>query len=219
MSVISKTLYLLYMVALLTAAVMAISRRKQLDGPGKVLAMLFTIAFGTELIALFTGMRFGNNYPVYIVYAWIELLLVTTYFIRGTRRLQKCRWLYVPVALAIAGSIWLLVQGYPLRKLHTRFLVFSCVMCLCLSLYALYQLLLQDDDRPITRRVHFWIPTLFNIYWVGNIFNWAVYEYLSVYHPEQLNYLHWSRLGINLVVYTGWSALFFTYHKLQSYAS
>lgn len=210
-------LYVLYMIALSTTAFMVVKRRKQVDKPTQVLVVLFVIGLCTEIIAWYATMRQGANLPVYMAYSWAEIILVVAY-IRRKPGLRRSYWLYVPIALAIGACLWALTQGYSMEHVFSGFMVFSYFTCLCLSLYALFRMLLRNDLEFLTRKVHFWILTLFNVYWVGDILTWTATEHLAVHEPQLLQYLYTAKIAIKLIVYTGWSVLFFYYPKMKSYA-
>jgi hypothetical protein len=209
-------LFYTYLLILGISCSISLVKFKRLDNASKVISVLFTCAFITELSALFLAKFIKVKNPAYHIYSILELFLTTVYFIKVIRVSNAKH--YILTAAILSPLIGLINMHYQhIRTINSYMLIFESFTFICMALYALYRILVDENVINVFSYSHFWIWALFLFYWSGSFFYWAFL--ISIVHlKSSLGY--WVsiwQVAINIILYSGVGVILFLYKKNASF--
>jgi len=206
--------FLIYIILIAAGFTASIIHRRQLSMADTCISILLLITFISEILNHFSFMFFHNNGMfIFHIFTPVEFLLISIYYnssIPGLRR-NNIGVIIGLAGLAVAVSNALFFQDT--TQLNSVMLLFEGFFTIALSLFALYNILLQDDVN-LKKSAHFWFSVFLLIYFAFTFTRWGVF-YLYGMHSNSgallLGYLHW---GINVLFYGSFFIVFLNYRKL-----
>jgi hypothetical protein len=196
-------LFLLYVCISILGISMLISliKFKVIDTAGKIISVLLISAFLTEILSLFSHkIQFYNFYTV------IEIFLTSFYFLKIIKLHLANKY------IVIIGFFCLLLGAYITYYdyyINTNILILESFLIISMSIFALYRILIDENIKKVSAYPHFWIWTVFLLYWSGSYFYWAFLEPISnAKHKYGFIVTCWH-LSINIILYVGIGIAFF----------
>ena len=206
------TLSILYYLSLILGCVLSISLFKKIDHSLKFVGYLLYFTLVNELLSIFIDLVFKTKAFTYHIFTIVELILIMyyhAYFLYQSP--SKKILIAIPIFCLILG-IGNLVFLQPWKTMNTNMLMTECVLCIGMSLNALYILLKTEaDDRvPYT---HFLIWASILVMMTGTFFLWASFENLFVNNKSYKRLLQEIHAIINIIAYIGICVALIIYPK------
>lgn len=199
---------------LLLSCVCAIYHFRRVDKATRFLCLWIVTGGVTELLAVHFAVTYKNNLPVYTFYSIIELSLITFYFAFSVEVIRRQRLHLIIIAAStlmwLANMYWL----QPVNSINSNFIFIECLITVCLSLYALYRLLLLYN-HSLLRKTHFWIPCIVLLYCCGTLWNWGFYDHFLKHYPERTVMLSICILFVNILTYSAYTLILLFYPKMK----
>lgn len=209
----------IYLIILFSAATVGIAKWKILQTPDKIVALLVSLTFASELTALLTSRYWHNNLPVYHIYSPLSFLLISLYFNYSIELFRKRRigiiWGTAGVGLSIIDTLYL----EKIDKINSYYLLFQGTTIIIYGLLSIRQILLDEDYLPYKFAL-FWITILFMIYWSITFTIWGFYVILSPEDAPMYSIFDVVLTTANFILYGGITIVFLLYRRLipSSYA-
>ena len=207
---------MVYQFSLIISALYAVARFKKAGRSLKMICLLIWLGLLTEALGLYAAKVYRNNYPVYTISVYIEFTLICLYFNYSVEALKKSN---AGIYIAVIGVLLGVVNTYslqPLTTLNSNFLFLECLVVVCLSLFAIYELLLIDrDDLVLHRTVNFWMTFLLFFYQCSSLSAWGLYDKFGNDYAQSAAGLDISLLSINIITYLSYLLIFFRHSKLK----
>lgn len=202
--------YILLIAAGFTASMV---NRKKLSKADTCISILLLITFISEMLNHFSQQLFHNNGMfIFHIFTPVEFLLICIYYNASIPNLRKRN---IGLVLGCVGLLVAILNAVFLQRfsqLNSLMLLFEGFFTIALSLFALYNILLQEDVN-FKKSAHFWISVFLLIYFAFTFMRWGVLYFgmRSNSGAMLLGYLHWS---INVLFYGSFFIVFINYRKL-----
>lgn len=191
-----------------------IVNRKFLHPADKYLRYLLLGNIIVELTAVYFMKVYKNNMYVYNVFSPIELFLVVLYFQKRIDWLQRRKMgVYIGI-IGVVFAVCNIVFLQPIHTINSIFLLFEGFIIISLCVFSYYQLMLHR--QPIVSNVHFWVTTIFLIYWSCLFSYWGMYNVLLkelISYMRPATYMLWM---VNILAYLGFAIIFLFYKKIAA---
>jgi hypothetical protein len=204
-----------YYVAVSTATVAGVVRFKRLDTAMRIIVYLMLATSVCEMFSF--AMRTMKDYPlrysVFHIYAVVEILLQSLFFIyaiqpRKYRRLITAGAVVWP-AIGMLNVLFLQSFG----ALNTNMLMVESFSTITMSLYFIYWFIKNDQVILLYRHPHIRIAALLLLLWSSAFFFWAFVKILYSNHWPYYNLIDQTSTTINTLVYSGIALTFLLYPK------
>lgn len=196
---------------ILIACALAIVAFRRMDRAARYLAVLVWVALLSELAGHVSVLAMGSNSLVYMLYGFIELMLIGLFFNAALDTLRTYR---VGILLGVIGLVFGVLgflRGAGIDQLNVDFILLECVIVNLLALYFFYcYLFRQEEIRGDAIRLFALVCLLMFSNLIAFI-HYAMYDYISVLFRDQGISLQVTVAVINALVYVGFSLVFYRY--------
>ncbi len=207
-------LYNIYMVILTLLGQLAAYRYDQTDRGLRFITWFIWISMFCEVLGRIAARQFHNNMFVMSISTVLELCAVSLYYNYSIETLRKYRVGYITagagIIFAIVNHIWF--QSF--FRVNSNFQFIQCIIVSCLSFYAIYKVL-QEDNIPPHRRHLFWIPIILVFFHIGIIWYFLSYEY-HLHFRKVMDILSVLILFVGITTYSMLGVLYFFLPKMES---
>ena len=151
---------------------------------------------------------------VYHVWSPIELFLICLYFNERVNSLKRTNG---GIVVGCVGIIVAIVNVFFLQPIHTLnsiFLMYEGFAIIALCLFSFYELVRREDE--IVNNVHFWLSTIFLIYWSAVFMYWGMYHILRTSLQQYMSVSTYIIMIVNILEYCGVSLVLLNYRKMIS---
>lgn len=153
-----------------------IARWKQLSGDQHALVAWVGFIILFSLLSEYVGRRYGNNLPLYHLYAIIEFFFLYWLFRRVLLWLP--RWLrLLPAVLFLGVGIWGVVEDP--YSVPDRLLSVESVILIGCSLLFFYRSLRSLEVKRIERTYMFWLSVAVLLCFAGNLLLYIFSSYIA----------------------------------------
>jgi hypothetical protein len=198
-------LYLVFVAAGIAAGLINYSRY---DAAAKIILLLLIFTLVSECLS-----RIIMREPVYQVFNVVETSTIIFYFSRTAK--LKYRY-FVPgfVVLWIVLCLLNIAFLQPFYVLNTNMISLESFVAITMSLYALYQILIDDAiDTPL-QHPHFWIWICLLLYFSCTFFFWPCIRILYRQKSHYYGVVIYSQIIVNILAYAGLSLTLLLYPKM-----
>ena len=207
-----ESIFYIYLVALLFSVIVGILKYSYFDGGTKVIFLLLVVTILSEVISRITyHYHFGKNI-VYHIDCVIESILMTLYFLKVIKP-QK-----VKVVIFISALVWVSIgiinclYFQPIRTLDSNVILIENFSIICMALFYLHKILVDDKLTSLFTHHHFAFWVLFLFLSCGTFFFWG-YLVMSDRKGKYLDIAQYIQAVINVLVYCGIGIIFMFYPK------
>ena len=203
-----------YFTIVLTASICSLVRFRELKNAEKWVAYLLCTTLFFELLSVLAIELWKNNMYVYHIWSPIQLLLVCMYFNESVAAFKKYN---IGVSIALVGFVVALANVFflqPPDSLNSIFLLYESFCIIGLSLYSFFEL--AQKEKEIIANIHFWLTTIFLIYWSAVFMYWGMYHHLSTTLKHYFGPVTYTIWTINPLAYSGIALVFLLYRKMIS---
>lgn len=187
-----------------------------MDKPSKIICILIWLVFITEVLAWYAALQFKNNMPVYLIYGFIEIALISLYFNYSIKVFRKYNIGFYIAAVVIFMGILNTLFIQPLKTLNTNYIFLESLIVVSMALFSIYRLIIEDKSNlKLNKEVHFWFPCIFILEWCGNFLSWGLYDYFQKEMKDSAYILNYSLYVVNIIVYISFAAVLFFYPKMK----
>lgn len=180
----------------------------------KVIAFLLLFSLANELLCrylLYRNLPLGVAHNVFSVF---EILLTTAFFLLVVNYRNV---LFKTIGITIVWLIIIILNSIfynPYNYLNINVLVLESVYFIGLSLYVLYNMLLDDNAEDLFRNSLFSLVCLQLILWGGSFMFWSLGIYLinNNINATAVNNYH---IILNILVYFGFFIVYTVFGKLK----
>lgn len=208
------TRLIMYLAILLFVSVIALRRFRKLELPLRIIAILLSLTFVTEVLASFSSWKWHNNMPVFHVYTLVNLMLTALYFNYLIPAFKKYHIGYFMGGIGVLAGMLNTIYLQDFHRLDSNAILFSGVLIVGMSLVSLYDIFRNNEDISKTVAPHYWLSILFLFYWCSTFLIWALLQVLILTKSYDDIYPVYMALWIlNILFYSG---IGFIYRK-QNY--
>src|SRR6218665_2485027 len=206
------TLMGVYLLVLFLLSVLAAWRFPKTELATRFISGFIWLGLLTELTGLYAAYNYSSNAPIYNVSCIIEFGLICLYFNYSISFFQRNRIGIILALLGIGAGITTIIAFDCFYTTNSNFLFLECMGIICMSLYAIFKLLLLNTEslQPY-RKVQFWVPLILVLYQVGSLWSWMMYEYYRLIGDNATHNLHHMLLSNGILTYLLFS-LFYLYY-------
>lgn len=179
----------------------------------RILLFLLTITLVSELMSLFLLETKERRYTAYHFYNVMELSVLSLYFLKVTGLYKLWRFLSLAVLFIVAG-ILNAVYLQPIHTLNSNFLSLESFLVICMSLYSIYKMLLNDEIDNIAFYPHFWISAFLLLYFSTTFVYWSFIKMLYATRSPYYTLAEYIEIIMNIVCYTGLFFILIYYRKM-----
>jgi hypothetical protein len=194
------------------AIITGLLRLKRQGKAEKMLIILLILTLSSEIMAYIWAVKFRNNFPVYHIFAPIQLFFVSMYFHYSVDSLSKSK---IAIYIGLSGGILAAVNTIffqPITTLNSYFLLFEGLCTIFLSLYAFNKMFI-NDNLNILSIPHFWFTLILLTFWSITYISWGVYEFMRAKQMNALYIMGAVLWAINIITYLGIGFVFFFISK------
>ncbi|HET8574290.1 MAG TPA: hypothetical protein VFL76_10525 [Edaphocola sp.] len=204
----------IYEASLLSVAVFAVFRYRQADKSTRYILFWIWLGLLTEVLGDISIALFKTNMPVYALSCLLEFMILCGYFNQSVRVLKaKNLGLFIGGLGTLLGILNICFLQ-PLTVLNANFLFFECLVIVCLSLYALYRMLVEPGLK-LWQETHFCFACLLIFYECVSLWNWGFYDYIIRSYPEKSAILNICLLTGNILTYAACGLIIYLYPKMR----
>ncbi|MCB9044707.1 MAG: hypothetical protein H6550_01080 [Chitinophagales bacterium] len=202
--------YYYYLGVLLLAILIGLYKVRTKDITVKIIVLLLSLTFVSELIAKISASVFHNNMYVYHIFAPVQLLVLGIYFDSIEPRFKKKR---IGLIIGLAGVLiaicnTLLFQ--PPTALNSNFLLFEGLAVMALSLFT-FQRILNDDKIDIYKYPYFWFNIILVFFWSITYTIWALHSVIMLKKMYIMEHLYDILWVVNIITYLAIAAVLFIF--------
>lgn len=205
-------LYYVYLLILGLSVIASLRCFNKIDNPSKLISILLFFAFATEITALLLVNVIKVKNPAYHIYSIVELFLTTVYFLK-TIKPRNIKTMLILAALICPAIGLLNMRFQSIKTINSYMLIFECFTIICMSIYALYRILLDETVLDTFKYPHFWFWASFLLYWSGSFFYWAFLISIVQSHSKFGEWVSIWQVVINIILYLGIGVTFLLYPK------
>lgn len=204
-----------YNLILLLVSIFGILHFRKMDLASKFICVLIWTGSITELLAWYWAKHFHNNLPVYNIFGYFELTLVSLYFNYSIDTFRKRHIGYYITGIGIILGIANTVFFQPINTLNSNFIFIECLCIVSMSLYSFYRLLLVSNNLYLQNNTHFWVPCVLIFYWCTTLFSWGMYDFFAGVFQDRVGILNICLVLVNIITYLAYAAIFFLPSKIK----
>lgn len=209
-------LYMAYMILLTLLSQLAAYRYEQTDKALRFITWFIWISIFSEVVGRIAARQFHNNMFVMSISTVLELGTISLYYNYSIETLRKYYIGYIiagaGVVIAVVNHIWF----QSIFQVNSNFHFIQCIIIACLSFYAIYKVLEEDNDKiPIHRRHLFWVPIILVFFHIGVIWHFLSYEYLLQFGEKVMKTLSVLTLSVALTTYGMLAILYLFLPKME----
>lgn len=205
-----------YNLVLLLVSVFAVFHFRKMDLASKIVCVLIWMASLTEMLAWYSAKHFRNNLPVYNIFSFFELSLVSIYFNYSIDTFRKRNLGYYIAGIGTVLGVLNMIFLQPINTFNSNFMFVQCLCTVTMSLYSFYRLLLVSNNLYLQNNTHFWIPCVFVFYWCTTLFSWGMYDFFTGQLKEKAAILNICLLVVNIITYLAYATIFFLPSKIKT---
>jgi len=202
---------------MLLSLIVALIRFPKRDAASKTLVPLLAATLLSECTAWFFTKNYGNNMPVYHIYAPVQLFIVTMYFNKSIDTFRRNNFgLYIgllSIILAVLNTLFL----QPINTLNSYYLIYSGFVIISLCNYSFYRIL-ENDDADVLNNQHFWFSCVLLFFWSITFINWTVYKLLARRMIELIPFIGIALVIISTITYACMGIIYLIFpkaHKIE----
>lgn len=208
-------IFLTYYVFILAGIGIGIKRFRELDHTLHYVVFLLVCIALCEMAAfvLYKAKQYHLRPIIYHFSSIAEIVLVSIYFLKLTKPAAYNRlFISCVVGWPLIGIVNILFFEH-ITELNTNMLMLESFSIICMSLYAVYDLLKKEIAGNLFHNPHFWIAILWLILWSGTFFFWAFIKVLSRSQWQYLDIIQHLQIVLCVIVYAGIASVLFLYPK------
>ena len=205
------TFYNIYLVFLAATLVAGMFRYRYFSRRISVVFYLVCFSAISEVVSTVCGYFLETKAPIYHFTCLISLFIISVYFIKTIFQVHKNKYFYISgLSILGIGIVNLFFQG--LLSLNTNTLILRGFLVILMALYALYQMLINDNILEPQRNPDFYIWVSLLILYGGTYFFWSYikilsndgygkYQDLAKYIQMTINIFAYSTIGFIFLIY------------------
>ena len=201
-----------YFIVLVGSYIATYIQRDILTKADKWISYLLVLTIFFEACSKIASNAYHNNMFVYHIWSPIQLFMFCLYFNQRVRLLRKYSLGLIVGTLGILIAIFNAVFFQPLLTINSIFLLYEGFSIMALCLVAFYELVYYEED--IINNVHFWLSTIFLIYWSSVYVYWGMYYYLITSMIAYIKPITYSIWTVNILAYAAIAIVFLRYNKM-----
>lgn len=158
---------------MIIAVIFSFFRFSRMDMGGRMILLLLIVALVTEVVAVWTGIYFGNNIAVYSIFNIVEVCIVSLFYNESIAMFKRHN---IGLHIAIAGIILGILNLSLFQSVTTsnsNFMVGGGIYIIGTSTYAIIRIVLDDEER---NPLHFWLNMVLLFYWSVSLVTWCLYD-------------------------------------------
>lgn len=204
-----EILFYFYLIIIFLSILIGIVNYSKYDLAIKTILWLLVITLVNEIAT-----RLYKKEPIYHIFTIFEFSFIYYYFLK-TVLVKYYKWIFLfVIILWIVLCVLNMIFLQPFNHLNSNMITLEGFITIGMSLYALYKILINDKIESIITYPHFWFWAFFLVYFSCTFFFWpcirVLYRNKSIYY----NFVIYSQIIINILIYTGIGIILQLYPKM-----
>ena len=194
-------IYIAYLISVLIPIIIGAYGYRRLKSDMKILLALIGLAFCVEIFTFYLSQNKISTIWVHNIYLPFEYILIAFIFSKWYRNFKFGTIVTYSIPVYILFHVLSLVKLGDMNQINSFSISLSCTLFVCISTYALVNLL-KDDFGSIYQNYRFWFCSALLVYSAGSIAFWAFSRIIVSF---VLFYIH---LGVNITAYSLFAGAF-----------
>lgn len=190
-----------YMISVLIPLIIGAFGYRRLKIDMKILLALISLTFFVEIFVFYLSHEKANSIWVHNIYLPLEYILIALIFSKWHQKVIFGNIIMFSIPVFLIIHIVSLIKIGDINQINSFSISLSCTFYVCISTYALINLL-KDDFGSIYQDYRFWVCSALLLYSAGSIAFWAFSRIIVSF---LLYYIH---LGVNIIAYSLFAGAF-----------
>lgn len=208
----------LYLVSLLSSALLVLSRFSSMDKPTRIVGILLITGLLNEVAADRIVRIWGNNQIPYFLYNFANLILTSLYFNYSVPAFRKKNAGYIIAIIGITSCMLSSFYNKGTRLPDQYYLYLESILITGMSLFSLLALLQGHNRLRLAMNPHFWISATILFNYTTTISSWGLLDMVAPDNSEALASISIGLLSVNAITYAAFTLILFFYPKMSTYA-
>ncbi|WP_273215914.1 hypothetical protein [Runella zeae] len=178
----------------------------KLNKSSKVLWYLLIMTIFTELLALYAGKKWRNNWAIYEVYQLLKYILIVFVYSQELPHFRK----WILYSTVVVFFVFVIETSYYQQKYAFICQTIEGVFIVLWMLIFFRELLRSNTENPFVSYPLFWISVGYLIFEVSVLFNFSAFNFILKYGKEYLPILKNIRIAANYALYSMYIVAFMT---------
>ncbi|WP_299568451.1 hypothetical protein [uncultured Pedobacter sp.] len=182
-----------------------------MDRAMRIFFVLIMTIVVSEFAAIIFECYYGTNNELYNAADVVQSILIFWYF---SINLKKP---ILGTLLMLSTLVFGVVNYYFVQSeslVNNYFLLWSGTIVIGLCLYQMSSLAQRQNSIRLIRSAHFLIAFALLCYWVINMLNFQLFNYVAMNHTEYAIFMNIAHLCSNIITYLSFAFIFFHLSKL-----